>query len=82
MKEKEKLELELRQIGSQLLTIGDALMNRLDDVYVCWPTGDRPSEPNTETSLGIDDPLPTKEQISDILVRWRNLAPAAAATRP
>jgi hypothetical protein len=48
------------------------LLNRPGDVYVCWPNGDDPAEPDSETSIGIDGPPPTKEQIRDLLRRWRS----------
>lgn len=76
MNEFERVDAELRALGAQLYTIGDAILHRPEDVYVCWPEGDNPPEPNTESSLGIDDPLPTKEQIRDLLIRWRSLLPA------
>ena len=71
----DEVDARIRAMGASLLSIGDALLTRPEDVYVCWPDGDDPPEPNEETSLGLADPLPTKEEIRDLLKKWRALLP-------
>lgn len=71
----EQVDAAIRALGASLVNIGGALLYRPEDVYVRSPDENSPPGPDEKASLGIADPLPTKEEISDLLNRWRALKP-------
>lgn len=72
----ERIDAEVRAIGAQLLEIGSRLVHAPEDVSVLGP-GDTavPPDNGSDGWLGIDDELPTKEQIKGLLTEWHAAKP-------
>jgi hypothetical protein len=67
----DRLDAQVRAIGGQLLTIGEALRHRPEDVSVLGPNEEAvPPDVGADGWLGIEEPLPTKEQIRELLLEW------------